>query len=572
MQTSRWLALTITAVLLSHAAAAGAQPFRKGPYLQSVDRTGITVMWEAGAACPGLVRYGPGEVRDQTVQAPDNGPLHTVRLAGLQPSTTYSYVVECGDDTSEPGRFATAPDPDEPFTFLVYGDTRSNHDQHRTVVQAMLPEAADFALHTGDMVSDGEEADQWQTFFEIERELLRDVPVYPTVGNHEEHDGHVDLLKRFFSPPTESSDREEYYAFTYGNARFLVIDSHVDALLGGPGLGQTFWLDAELRAHEPEVRHHFVVVHMGPYSSKPGRTGNWGLKLFWMDRFRDAGIGMILSGHDHYYERGADPRGLRYAIVGGGGAPLYDTTGPGQRLDRNVYVSQSILSYVVFTITGGLVEGCAKDTLGNTIECFSWGDAGPVEEPQCGLPADCAGRPHDDCEGEFSCLDGLCVWECAGPGEDPGPAGPECLVDADCQHLAIPGHCPDSTWFCGPNQACILDCDLGQGECADDADCTGRDPLPHCNGAWVCTDAVCEFDCNAGPPDDPGDDPPPDDPGEDPPPDDEPDPPAPLEPWREGPVGPEGGEDPVQSSGRSSEDGCRQAPGAPRWPALLLRR
>jgi hypothetical protein len=315
------------------------------------------------------------------------------------------------------------------------------------------------------MVSSGEEEDDWQRFFEIEYELIRNVPIFAAIGNHEEHDGDADLYLKYFAPPQQSSGREEFYAFTYGNTRFIVMDTHVKTILGGPDFEQGGWLDEELGADDPAIEHKFIVLHHGPYSSKPGRSGNLGVNVFWMDKFLDAGVDMVLSGHDHYYERGEDQRGMRYAIVGGGGAPLYDTDGPGNRGGREIFVSDSILSYVTMTIFGGRVEGCAKDTAGVVIECFSWGEGAIPDEP--------------------------------GPEPDPVP-------DPTPDPAAEPDPSPDG--------------DPEQVECLDNVDCQGRDDMAHCAGMWVCIGQACGWSCDQVAPDpDPTPDAQPDvDPGEEP--------------------------------------------------------
>lgn len=279
--------------------------------------------------------------------------------------------------------------------------------------------------------------------------------MFPAVGNHEEDGGRAELFGRYFAPPTESSGKEEYYAFTYGNSRFIVMDTHVHDISGGPNFEQGAWLDRELQADHAGVAHKFVVMHHGPYSSKPGRSGNWAVVTFWLDKFKAAGVGMVISGHDHYYERGEDGRGMRYAIVGGGGAPLYDTEGPGSRGGREIFVSRSVLSFVTVTVMGGRVEGCAKGVDGAAIDCFAWGEAAPGE-PDGGDDA-----PPDDAGG-------------GDPGPEPNPE-------------------PDP----GP--------DPGGVECLGDADCTDRAPMDHCAGRWVCTTQTCEWTCDQAAPGAPGD-------------------------------------------------------------------
>ena len=44
-----------------------------------------------------------------------------------------------------------------------------------------------------------------------------------------------------------------------------------------------------------------------------------------------------------------------------------------------------------------------------TVETDGGEDAGP----ECALAAECEGRPHDGCEGAWTCTADRCVWQCA---------------------------------------------------------------------------------------------------------------------------------------------------------------
>jgi eight-cysteine-cluster-containing protein len=46
----------------------------------------------------------------------------------------------------------------------------------------------------------------------------------------------------------------------------------------------------------------------------------------------------------------------------------------------------------------------------------------------CTLASQCVGLSHDDCIGEWRCINGNCVWKCS---EEETPAG-ECTLDSDC--------------------------------------------------------------------------------------------------------------------------------------------
>jgi hypothetical protein len=77
----------------------------------------------------------------------------------------------------------------------------------------------------------------------------------------------------------------------------------------------------------------------------------------------------IWAGHEHFYERG-NIEGMRYFVVGGGGAPLEDPDAavPG------VQAARKALSYVVVDVCGCHVTGKAKDIFGNVLDSFTLAD------------------------------------------------------------------------------------------------------------------------------------------------------------------------------------------------------
>src|SRR5687768_229909 len=158
------LALGVTA--MAAPGSAGADPFRKGPYLQNVTQSSVTVMWESDDRTSGEIRVVGGKTF-----AADADELHEVVIDGLEPGHRYQYQVVC-DGVTIDGEFATAPEAGAPFSFVVFGDSRSQAGPHLRVIERIRREVPDFILGTGDMVDSGANSAQWQEFFEIERELL----------------------------------------------------------------------------------------------------------------------------------------------------------------------------------------------------------------------------------------------------------------------------------------------------------------------------------------------------------------------------------------------------------------
>jgi hypothetical protein len=144
----------------------------------------------------------------------------------------------------------------------------------------------------------------------------------PSPGNHEYESGgsaYFDYFGANAGPPGLG-----YYSYTIGSWKLLSLNSEVPS---GPGSAQGEWLREELSGRQPGCTAAYW--HRPLFSS--GRIGdNTDMRpLFQM--LYDAGVDLVINGHDHLYERFApqDPegrvdtaRGIREFIVGTGGAPL----------------------------------------------------------------------------------------------------------------------------------------------------------------------------------------------------------------------------------------------------------
>lgn len=119
-----------------------------------------------------------------------------------------------------------------------------------------------------------------------------------------------------------------YYAYDVGTWRVLSLDTMAPA---ADGSAQVQWLRAELqRSRQPcvaAVMHH-PLVSSGPNGDNPQVRTLWRV-------LNEGGVDLVLSGHDHLYERHAalnwegrpDARGARLITIGTGGARLYATGG-----------------------------------------------------------------------------------------------------------------------------------------------------------------------------------------------------------------------------------------------------
>ncbi|MEA3341923.1 MAG: metallophosphoesterase, partial [Chloroflexota bacterium] len=200
---------------------------------------------------------------------------------------------------------------------VAFGDTRTQHQIHRHVAARIMEQEPDFVLHTGDLVDNGWDSEQWATFFEIEGELMARAPLFPALGNHETDSN---FYFDFFHLP----GNERWYTFDYGNARFvcLQVDGFADF---GPGSEQYGWLEETLAANtQPWL---FVYFHVPPYGSVPPHSTAFAeveetARRALPPLFERYGVDVVFNGHKHSYERN-EVNGVTYVVTAGGGAQLY---------------------------------------------------------------------------------------------------------------------------------------------------------------------------------------------------------------------------------------------------------
>lgn len=366
--------VTVRSVVVLVCALAWARPaeaakIRKGPYLQDLTDSSAVIRAEVDPPSAATVEVFKDGEKPQVFRDDAAVAFHSIRMEGLSPQTRYRYRVKAGTDSGEEGNFTTAP-PDTaaaPFTFLIYGDNRTDDTTHASVVRAMALVPSDFLVHTGDFVEDGNNVAEWQSFLEIEKSLLRDRCVFAAIGNHELLEQAGSNFLRYFGPEIPASNatdvRRLYRSVRWENARIFFLNG-MDVFLSGDARD---WLKEELtRAdHEPGIVWRIVVSHQGSFSAGPHgnnpRFSSGGIN----DLFREHKIDLVVSGHDHIYERGEE-KGLKYFVSGGGGAPLYRVHAPlpSTRSVEPAYhfimaeVSPARMSFSAKRPDGTLIETC----------------------------------------------------------------------------------------------------------------------------------------------------------------------------------------------------------------------
>ena len=317
---------------------ASGQSFKVKPYLQYGTKHSMVVLWETEEHASTRVEYGESRLGDETpnlskhVVLSGTRTMHEVVIEGLEPETKYFWRVvselESGQVLeSEHATFRTTVNDETAFAFVLFSDSQNNPDVWGRVSTLGWQERPNFAIHAGDLVDRGGHMPDWLVdFFPPANDLMRRVPMYTTLGNHEDDD--PNYYKYFHNPPPEY-----YYTVHYGNAQFFFVDTNRPVTEGSE---QYIWLEEALATSTATWK--FVVHHHPPYSSEENDHGDsWVGSTSYGTHARNLvplyehyGVDFCLFGHVHMYERtwpllegGINQKnGVVYINAGGAGGGL----------------------------------------------------------------------------------------------------------------------------------------------------------------------------------------------------------------------------------------------------------
>ena len=234
---------------------------------------------------------------------------------------------------------------------------------HRRVVEAILKYSApDLVLHSGDLVANGADVAQWPVFFGIEKELLRKVAFFPSLGNHERNDPQFYEFFQIGKP---------YYSFDWGNAHFIVLNSDIGNAASNAAAKAAFWeeqrrwLEADLQKSQGAA-FRFLVAHHPPFTAVARRQGDNPEMTALVPLFEKYHLSAGFFGHDHNYQHYLK-NGTHYVITGGGGAPLYDVNTPPAVITKKVISTEH---FVKMTVTADSAALLALALDGKKIEKF----------------------------------------------------------------------------------------------------------------------------------------------------------------------------------------------------------
>jgi hypothetical protein len=206
------------------------------------------------------------------------------------------------------------------------GDIASCSSAGDEATAVIVDRVAGLVVTLGDNVYEDGTADEFAACYGPSWGTFRD-RTRPAPGNHDYNTADGAAYFAYFGAAAGRRG-EGWYAYDVGTWRVYVINSNCDAVGGcQAGSAQQTWLEGDLATH----RRACVAAYWHHPLFSSGQHGGSAFMQPIFATLHDAGAEIVLSGHDHDYERFApqDPAGrpdpgagIRAFVVGTGGKEL----------------------------------------------------------------------------------------------------------------------------------------------------------------------------------------------------------------------------------------------------------
>lgn len=372
---------------------------RKEPWIQVLGTRSVVVSWETGCAVEeglefswstvplrsdeaGLSRklvttrtgaryeikanheHVLGRSEMEYVKISQRHHVYRVRLTDLPAEHLVEYYVKIANgDEIFSGYFPVIPDNTSPtgsssppalshLEIAVVGDNQNGQAAFQRICKRIEARNPHLFIHVGDAVQSSRFLHHWQTqlFDQLGwySGLSAKCPLVMVQGNHDVT-GSAKIPGHYFVPASEEG--HFYGAFSYGPIRMIVLDSNEETD------AQVAWLEAELsRPSTQKAPYKLILCHIPPFIEfwDPAKwaAGEKSWPLYVRTRllplFEKYRVDLVISGHQHNYQRGVH-KGINYLISGGGGGEL-----DGQRVEDYKAFSKTIIRhhYLIMSVTG----------------------------------------------------------------------------------------------------------------------------------------------------------------------------------------------------------------------------
>ncbi len=334
------------------------QPGKEGKLVPGAEV--VRLAWQTLQAGNFEVEYGRGGQYQKVVEKDcrirnystmiegDSRFNYVYSCSGLELGTEYRYRVRCNGMTIMEGYFTTRQPRGKHIRFAAFGDNSFGEIGERAVAYQAYRANPDFIMNAGDNVYDSGLDNEYSRYFfpvynagtaapDVGAPLLRSVPFYTVIANHDVRGKAPDTggpcadfstmpdslgyYTNFYLPlsgpaklayPTRlAGDADDFrraagdrfpqmanYAYDYGDAHFLCLDSNV--YVDPTDADLQAWIDSDLSW--TDARWKFVVCHHPPFNVGAQHYAEQQMRVL-SPLLEKHKVDFVLSGHEHNYQR-----------------------------------------------------------------------------------------------------------------------------------------------------------------------------------------------------------------------------------------------------------------------------
>jgi len=232
-----------------------------------------------------------------------------VRHRGWPRVPLVAFLIVCAALLHLTAQEVSLPNAPDSVKFAVIGDMGTGDPEQYDVAQQMARFHAKFAfghvITLGDNIYGGQGPQDLVKKFSQPYKPLLDAGVrfYAALGNHDDPAN--------VSYPLWNMGGQRYYAYVVKNVAFFVLDS--DQL----DPKQVTWITNALKASHDAWK--ICYFHHPLYSDGATHGSSVDLRVVLEPLFVANGVNVVLSGHDHIYERTTPQKGITYFVSGAAG-------------------------------------------------------------------------------------------------------------------------------------------------------------------------------------------------------------------------------------------------------------
>jgi len=202
------------------------------------------------------------------------------------------------------------PNKSDSLKFAIIGDSGTGSSAQYSVAKQLIDARSafpyDFVLMLGDNLYSGSGEKDYRKKFEEPYKPLLDggVKFYAALGNHDNSN------EKMYKPFNMNGERFYTFKPKPGFRIFALDSNYMDK-------SQLDWLEKELAASGSDWK--VVFFHHPLYSSGGTHGSDDELRAQLEALFLKHGVDLVLSGHEHFYERIKPQKGIYYFVSGGAG-------------------------------------------------------------------------------------------------------------------------------------------------------------------------------------------------------------------------------------------------------------